>query len=189
MIETAVGHGSVIQTRNRAKALLRDCFLMLGRVFPPLVAFLKFGEGWHIGAGLLACDGAPPPGGVIGKPIPQPWLETSGGQRRRLDELLGDGFSAVGFNLNPAAVLDGATGRDSITYGKIAPLVCLQIGPGGHATDTSRMLSGWADTHGIGIAIVRPDRQVYGVCGRVAGTALHSELSGLLSRLEKQLLP
>ena len=70
----------------------------------------------------------------------------------------------------------------------MAPLVCLQIGPSGHATDTSRMLSGWADTHGIGIAIVRPDRQVYGVCGRVAGTALHSELSGLLSRLEKQLL-
>lgn len=183
VISTAVRVGGVIQTRNPVKALLRDSYLLLGKLIPPLVGFLQFGFHWYLGSGLLACDGAPSAEGVIGAPLPQPDAVEGQGEGMRLDDLLGTGFALVGFDLNPASYLDsGGTGA----HGSLA-LECVQIGHEGDFVDSSGHLSEWASTHGIGLALIRPDRQVYGVCKSQSGDDMRSELAGLLARLKAQL--
>jgi 3-(3-hydroxy-phenyl)propionate hydroxylase len=183
VISTAVRHGAVIQTRNPVKALVRDCFLMLGRLFPPLVSFLGFGFNFKLGQGLLACDGAPAVDSPVGSPLPQPLVETAEGQNVRLDELLGGGFALVGIGVDPAIVL----AELNIDPAGELPLNCVHIGLPGQMRDISGVLNNWATDHSIEIALVRPDRQVYGVCTKGSGVELRQQLAGLLTRLHGQL--
>ncbi len=178
VVATAIKHGSVIQTRNRAKALLRDCFLMLGRAWPPLIGFLRFGEGWYIGEGLLSCDNPRAAGGAIGKPIPQPIVETGHG-KKRLDELLGDNFSVIGIGVDPAAMINGDADR--------LPLTTLQIGKDSRIQEVDKSLRDWARGHGVSVAVIRPDRQVYGICNAATEDELRVQLSSLLARLDDTL--
>jgi 3-(3-hydroxy-phenyl)propionate hydroxylase len=177
VISTAVSVGSVIQARNPVKALLRDSYLLLGKLFPPLVGFLQFGFRWYLGPGLLACEGAPPAKGAVGFPMPQPVVKDGSGESVRLDYLLGSGFALVGFGLDPA---------DWVSAGPLE-LECVQVGGGGLVEQGDGMLSRWAHEHAISIALIRPDRQVYGICNGRGGEEVSNELATLLARLNAQL--
>lgn len=181
LIHTAVAHGSVIQARNPAKALLRDCYLMLGRAFPWLVRFLKFGEGIHLGSGLFASQGLPEISGPVGSPIPQGLMTlvdgSSSSQSVWFDDLLGSDYTLIGFGLEPQALLPEGDRPSWIST--------LRVGPSGDADELQGELMQWANRHQISLALVRPDRQVYGVC--LKGADLQSELDAMLNTLRLQL--
>ncbi|MEM7020189.1 MAG: bifunctional 3-(3-hydroxy-phenyl)propionate/3-hydroxycinnamic acid hydroxylase [Pseudomonadota bacterium] len=181
VITSAVNIGDIIQTRNPVKAFLRDSYLMLGKVFPPLVGMLKFGEGWNIGSGLLSIEDAPKKGAPIGYPIPQamvqPLKNGESGAAVWSDELLGEGFTLLGFGVDPAALLD--------SHERTIKLAGLHIGPDGQAIEVNGELTRWAEEHDIALAVVRPDRHVYGVCK--LGGDLEAQLEALLSNLQHQL--
>ena len=180
VITTAVAHGAIIQARNPFKAAVRDCYLMLGRAFPLLVSFLKFGEGWTLGPGLFGIDGAPSPGGPLGEPLPQGRVQ----QRRDgqptatlwSDELLGSGYTLIGFNVDPASLL--AKNRD------YDGLSTLHIGPEANLQEIEGELMNWASEHAVDLALVRPDRQVFGICSKEAD--LTSQLTQLIDTLYRQ---
>lgn len=181
LIHTAVAHGGVIQARNPLKALLRDCYLMLGRALPWLVRFLKFGEGLPLGPGLFAVQGAPDRTNAVGSPIPQGSMtllsEDSLPQSVWLDDLLGSKYTLIGFGLEPQTYLPEG--------GHYPWLDTLHIGPIGDAVEASGELTPWVTEHRIRLALVRPDRQVYGVC--LEGAELKTELQNMLSALGQQL--
>ena len=185
VISTAVAHGSIIQTRNPLKALVRDSYLMLGRLIPPLVGFLKFGEGWNIGAGLLAVEGAPAAGDPVGEPMPQGFVQQIGVDDpvspQWSDELLGGGFTLVGFGVDPAVYLPNENENEH----RHEWLSTLHIGSTGDACEIEGEIVNWAAEHAIALALVRPDRQVYGVCK--TGSAIVAELQSMLIRLNEQL--
>lgn len=181
LIHTAVAHGGVIQARNPLKALLRDCYLMLGRALPWLVRFLKFGEGLPLGPGLFAVQGAPDQAGAVGSPIPQGSMtllgEGSVPESVWLDDLLGSKYTLIGFGLEP---------RTYLSEGSQYPwLDTLHVGPTGRAVEATGELTNWATEHQIRLALVRPDRQVYGVC--LEGAELEAELQNMLTALAQQL--
>jgi 3-(3-hydroxy-phenyl)propionate hydroxylase len=179
VIATAVAHGSIIQTRNPLKALVRDSYLMLGRMIPPLVGFLKFGEGWNLGAGLLATHGAPAAGGPVGEPLPQGFVQRLGVDEppQWFDELLGGGFTLVGFGVDPVVYLADVDDH--------AWLSTVHIGSAGGICEIEGEMMHWAAEHAIALALVRPDRQVYGVCK--TGSRIAVELQTMLVRLNEQL--
>ena len=130
VITTAVAHGAIIQARNPLKATVRDCYLMLGRAFPFLVSFLKFGEGWNLGPGLFGIEGAPSPGGPVGEPLPQGRVQQrQDGQPTNTlwsDELLGTGYTLIGFNVDPASLLAKNRNYDGLSTLHIGPEASLQ---------------------------------------------------------------
>ncbi len=160
VINTAVKHGGVIQARNPLKAFVRDCYLMLGRVFPILVSFLKFGEGWNLGSGLFALQERPESGGPVGEPLPQGRVQRlrdgEPGATVWSDDLLGDDYTLLGFGVDPSPL--------ACEYNECTWLRCLHIGVGGVAREVEGELMNWAEEHDISLVLVRPDRQVYGVC-------------------------
>lgn len=181
VVATAVAHGSVIQARNPLKAFFRDSYLMLGRLFPPLVGFLKFGQGWKLGAGLLAVDHAPKSSDPQGEPLPQSRVQLSRASDNTTpqwsDELLGDGFTLVGFGVDPSTFLHSNHHSNKLST--------LHIGSADCAIEVDGELMSWAAEHAIALALVRPDRQVYGVCK--TGPRVGAELQAMLDRLNGQL--
>ena len=182
LIHLAVAHGGVIQAKNPLKALLRDCYLMLGRALPWLVSFLKFGEETPIGPGLFATEERFVPDGVVGKLIPQSTMKLCGADEAEeaiwSDELLGSDYTLVGFGVEP---------HDLLPEGLREPwLHTLHIGPNGWADEVAGNLTHWADSHGIALALVRPDRQIFGVC-LVAALDPRAEVRDILSSLRQQL--
>ena len=180
VVSTAVTHGNIIQTTNPIKAMVRDCMLMLARVFPALAPDLDLGGSWVLGEGLLDRDGEPANEGNIGRPIPQPEVERSDGQRVKFDEILGQGFTLLGFDLDPAPLLKESGGHK-------LTLDCLHLGPDGQARDLTGTLSDWRQTTGASLALIRPDRQVYAICREADGN-LAGQLARVLGKLEAVLL-
>ncbi len=181
VITTAVAHGAIIQARNPLKATVRDCYLMLGRAFPFLVSFLKFGEGWNLGPGLFGIEGAPSPGGAVGEPLPQGRVQQrQDGQPTNTlwsDELLGTGYTLIGFDVDPASLLTKNRNYDGLST--------LHIGPEASLQEIEGELMNWATEHAVGLALVRPDRQVFGICRK--GPDLAPQLEQLIDRLYRQL--
>jgi len=180
VIATAVKMGDVIQTRNRFKAFVRDCYLMLGRAIPLLVRFMKFGEGWHLGDGLFAVDRVAEVSGPVGAPVPQRRLQSLSAQisndPKWSDEQLGSGFTAIGFGIDPKRLLANTELPDWLS------LLTLE-------NEGQDELMSWAQKHGVRVALVRPDRQVYGVCknqldDNKVGQQLRFMLDGLQGKLQ-----
>lgn len=175
----AVAQGRVIQARNRFKAFLRDSFFRLARLFPSLLNHLDFLPDWRLGEGLLAVDGAPTVDTQIGKQLPQAKLVAVDGSEALSDDLLGSGFTLVGFGLNPASHLPA---DDNIAGAKVS---VLQVGGEGGLLEVEGTLCSWARLNNVALALVRPDLQIYGVC--LENDNLKQQLEGLLSRLRQQL--
>ena len=181
VIETAVAHGAIIQTRNPFKALIRDSYLILGRALPFLVGFLKFGEGWQLGQGLFFNETGAELKRPVGEPIPQGWisrLPLAASQRPVLSDcLLSDRFTVVGFDIDPEPFL-----IDNKTHDWIDSLF---IGKKGQFIEVEGELMNWANKNEVSLAIIRPDRQVYGICRK--GTVVSHQLSVMLDALDRQL--
>ncbi|MGI9323299.1 MAG: bifunctional 3-(3-hydroxy-phenyl)propionate/3-hydroxycinnamic acid hydroxylase [Pseudomonadales bacterium] len=176
-IKTAVTMGGIIQNRSRALSFFRDCFLMLGKALPAMASSIKFNAAWHLGAGLFATDGAPVAGGPLGQLLPQGLVQLGGQEPMLSDELLAPGFNVIGFGVNPADFFNQA----EYTLKTNA----IQIGTSAGAQDIDGALLGWAKKHAVELAVVRPDRQVYGAIGQ--GSDKRKELAAMLMHLQQRL--
>jgi hypothetical protein len=67
----------------------------------------------------------------------------------------------------------------------LAWLDVLCIGLKGHFQEVQGELMRWATENQIAVAVVRPDRQIYGFCGKDA--QLDAKLSVVINRLAKSL--
>jgi 3-(3-hydroxy-phenyl)propionate hydroxylase len=179
IIKTAVGHGSVIQNRNPITSFIRDCYLKLGKQLPFLVGFLRFDLSWRLGPGLFSVQSVSKADqdSPIGQPLPQSTLQvTPQGQSRTSvlsDELLGPEFTLVSFNVDSNSLKEIRTSTFELTH--------LAIGPLANSTDINGVFEQWFRQHDARIALVRPDRHVYGLCNT------QEQASGLIRNLEARL--
>lgn len=179
VVSAAIAQGRVIQARNPFKTFMRDSFFRLASLFPSLLNHLNFLGDWRLGEGLLAIDGAPTADTQLGKQLPQSKLVTVDGSEALSDDLLGSGFTLVGFGVDPAVHLQ-------VDYSIAGTgLSLLQVGGEGGMHEIEGTLCSWARLNNISLAIVRPDLQIYGVC--LENDDPKQQLEGLLSRLRQQL--
>jgi 3-(3-hydroxy-phenyl)propionate hydroxylase len=179
-VETAVAHGAIIQTKFWPKAFIRDTYLMLGRVFPWLVRFLKFGEGVPLGNGLLMTDPEGKPTKPVGEPLPQSWVTSTTNASAspiRSDDLLTEKFTVIGFGIDPLSIMAELSDYDWLDT--------LHFGSGGSVQETDGEIMNWVAENNVAVAILRPDRQVYGICK--SASCAGAELPAMIATLIKQL--
>ncbi len=179
-VETAVAHGAIIQTKFWPKAFIRDTYLMLGRVFPWLVRFLKFGEGVPLGNGLLMTDPEGKPTKPVGEPLPQSWVTSTTNASAspiRSDDLLTEKFTVIGFGIDPLSIMAELSDYDWLDT--------LHFGSGGSVQETDGEIMNWVAENNVAVAILRPDRQVYGICKSASYAG--AELPAMIATLIKQL--
>ncbi|WP_375770404.1 bifunctional 3-(3-hydroxy-phenyl)propionate/3-hydroxycinnamic acid hydroxylase [Archangium gephyra] len=167
MLDTSVHMGRVVLTGNRPMAMLRDnVFRALDRI-PRVQRFIRnfefkprplISRGFMLG-GSRAHRQAPE-----GTYFPQPRVGAPGGEVVRLDELLGPGFAVL---VHPdtretvrrgAQVLADSVGARCL---RIIPPRSGQAQPG-EVVDTEGKLDAWFREHKVEIAVLRPDRYLYG---------------------------
>ena len=179
VITTAVNHGRIIQARNPLKAFLRDSFFRLARLFPSLLDSLDFHADWRLGEGLFAIDDAPTASNQLGRPLPQSKVSTADGSECLSDDLLGPGFTLMGFRVDPAEYMPSNCQLPG------TELTVLSVGKIGGVKEIEGTLCNWADEYDIAIALVRPDLQIYGICDNESDLA--GQVATLISRLQSQL--
>ena len=178
VIKLAITHGDIIQTRNPLKALARDLFLMLGRLIPVLVSSIKFGQQWRLGDGIFAQD----PHSLDRYMLRQSMVTLSNGDCVLLDSLLDNEFSVVGFNTDPGPLLSQQN-TDFLQ----APLAGFHLGDQGQGIDKEGLLQRWAEDNNVALALLRPDRQIYGLCYTDSSESLKDQLGKLIDQLKIQL--
>ena len=178
MINLAITHGDIIQTRNPLKALARDLFLMLGRLIPVLVSSIKFGQQWRLGDGIFAQDSY----SLDRYMLRQSMVTLSNGDCVLLDSLLDNAFSVVGFNTDPGPLLSQQN-TDFLQ----APVASFYLGDQGQGIDREGLLTRWADDNNVALALLRPDRQIYGLCYTDSSESLKDQLDKLIDQLKIQL--
>ena len=178
VIKLAITHGDIIQTRNPVKALARDLFLMLGRLFPVFVSSIKFGLQWRLGEGFYAQDHR----SLHRYMLRQSVITLNNGDSVLLDTLLGNSFTVVGFNTDPAPLIN----RQNTDFLKES-LSSFALGESGQGLDKEGLLQGWADDNKVALALLRPDRQIYGLCYKDSSETVKDQLSKLIDQLKSQL--
>lgn len=104
--------------------------------------------------------------------FPQPWLWMSG-ERKRMDEALGNGWRLVCLGMPEAAMAPSLIEAAGLRQAVFDP---------GHLTEVDGVLTAWFDRHGVRAALVRPDNYVYGTAVDGAGlAALQAQLSKALT--------
>tara|TARA_B110000037_G_scaffold216269_1_gene274985 strand:- start:1753 stop:3333 length:1581 start_codon:yes stop_codon:yes gene_type:complete len=178
VINLAITHGNIIQTRNPLKALARDLFLMLGRLIPVLVSSIKFGQQWRLGDGIFAQDSY----SLDRYMLRQSMITLSNDDCVLLDSLLDNAFSVVGFNTDPGPLLSQQN-TDFLQ----APVASFYLGDQGQGIDREGLLTRWADDNNVALALLRPDRQIYGLCYKDSSESLKDQLDKLIDQLKNQL--
>ena len=187
VVAQAIRTGRVIQTRSRPRALLRDAFFALSRVIPALRKPFMWEPAWTLGPGLFDVDGRPPRDGAVGNPIDQPVVETAVGEQVRLDAMLGRSFAVVGFDVDPARVVDLSAAR---VFADLDTRYLQVVSRGGAArgddtvVDVEGGLATWRERVGGGrVAVLRPDRQVFGLYDGTDEDALRGAITEAAARL------
>ncbi|KWF27844.1 bifunctional 3-(3-hydroxy-phenyl)propionate/3-hydroxycinnamic acid hydroxylase [Burkholderia pseudomultivorans] len=112
MINTSVLLKNVVSARSPFATLLRDASLGLIRTVPPLRRWFQEGgfkpmpvyrKNAYLGLPRRRRNG---PEGAL---IPQPEVRLFNGDRKKLDDLLGHGFSLIGLNVDPLRYLNEAS--------------------------------------------------------------------------------
>lgn len=191
VITIAVNFGRLIQARQPF-ALLRDGILPLlsylphafSFSMPPLLAGL-FLHATHHEHNTQARERATLRSmllkrthtSVQGMLLPQPTVRTSSGELVLLDEVLGLHFAIIGLNINPRTYLDPSmlSFWDSLSTRFVqltttnarhepARAATAEAASVIHIEDSTGQLSAWFARYRKSIAIVRPDRYVFGLC-------------------------
>ncbi|MFP2930713.1 bifunctional 3-(3-hydroxy-phenyl)propionate/3-hydroxycinnamic acid hydroxylase [Pyxidicoccus sp. 3LG] len=165
MLDTTVHLGYVFQARNTPTALVRDALLRGVQLVPSVRRFVEgfrfkppptLEEGWLLGGRRSGRD-APE-----GSYFPQPRVRLHSGEERLLDDTLGPGFAVLsrrnGLATEEARALAEALGGRAITVGSAG---VRSTGPGDVEDHTGR-LAEWFTRHAVDVAVVRPDRFVFG---------------------------
>jgi 3-(3-hydroxy-phenyl)propionate hydroxylase len=200
-IRVAILLGKLIQARQPF-AWLRDCiipFLAHFRTFslrmPPLTTGLLMqpSDGifhWHRHSSYLLASAAGwlrHPSGQ-GTPLPQPLVHLSTGSSLLLDDLLGPNFAIIALNIDPRTYLTAlelafwdslptrfiqvfSPERKDTSQGSIEPHQTTCV------VDSEGLLTAWFAQQTGHIAIVRPDRYIFGLCTPQTLSAATSRLS------------
>jgi 3-(3-hydroxy-phenyl)propionate hydroxylase len=184
MLDATVRLGYVFQARNTPTALLRDTVLRGLQVVPSVRRFVEgfrfkpppsIEEGWLLG-GRRSGRTAPE-----GSYFPQPPVRLVSGEVRLLDDTLGSGFAVLSRKNGPATeaaqdLADALEGR------------AITVSPAGVSVtdvesveDHTGRLTEWFTRHGVDLAVVRPDRFVFGAVPLARLSELHTAL-----RLDRQ---
>ena len=177
----AVRAGRVIQFGG-AVARLRDHLLPLLQRLPPLRRRLTEAE-HDIPRIPLAFAGTPLPRRPL---LPQPWITTPDGARRRLDDFLGAGFALVGLGVSPRAWVQPA---DLPLWMRLASRAVRVVPPEAPWPETAQgevaVRDGGALAVWLGrdeaVLVVRPDRHLFGVYGPEEGGRAAAALREALS--------
>ena len=124
-------------------------------------------------AGGLIAVGTP----AAGTLFPQPLVETAH-RVVRLDDLMAPEFLLVAAS---ADGLDSLSASSNATWNRLRGERVV-IGAGG-LHETGRLFADWLDQHGITVAVVRPDRAVFG------GARNTTECNALIAALAQRLSP
>lgn len=190
IIEQAIRTGSVIQTRNPIAAFLRDSFFSLARIFPFLQKPFLWEPAWPLGPGFFDTTTPPSAQTAHGHQIDQPVVATMSGERIALDTVLGDDFTVLGLNMNPADTIAEATAQTFSTLKTRFVQVASQATHGDTASSNATTvvedgnLTSWFKRIGGGQAVtLRSDRQVFGVYGKNGASTVGTELGTAAEKL------
>ncbi|PTL81529.1 bifunctional 3-(3-hydroxy-phenyl)propionate/3-hydroxycinnamic acid hydroxylase [Vitiosangium sp. GDMCC 1.1324] len=167
MLEASVNMGRLVLTGSRPLAFVRDSvFRALDRI-PRVQRFirnLEFKPRPFITRGFMLGGSRGHAQAPEGMYFPQPRVGAPGGRVVRLDELLGPGFAVLVHpdtreaSLRAAQVLADSIGARCV---RIIPPRSGQAQPG-EVVDVEGKLDAWFDEHRVDIAVLRPDRYLFG---------------------------
>ncbi|MAH73219.1 MAG: hypothetical protein CBC09_04000 [Cellvibrionales bacterium TMED49] len=178
VIQKTIKIGKIIQAKSTLLATTRNAFLKLGKLFPFLIAHIDFIAQWRLGEGLFAKDTRK----LNRYMIRQAMVYNSNGGLIRLDSILGKDFSILGFEVDPKALLTKHV-RERL-YNKITSI---HFGSSGLKIDETAGLSEWVKTNKVAFALVRPDRQIFGLCYYSHKQSLEKQFTLLLDQLTSRL--
>jgi 3-(3-hydroxy-phenyl)propionate hydroxylase len=190
MITTAIRRGRFIQAQQPL-ATLRNLAFRLQKLVPRLRRGSKRRKPWYpLEAGILVGGQRHGPYTLEGTLFPQPRVRTLTGAYIFLDEVLGHSFALLGYNVDPRQTLDS----DALSFWEdLSTHFVIVVSPDSSFTalrvenvhvvyDVEGALAKWLGQQDGNIAIIRPDRYVFGVFGasslHVATTELQAMLRG-----------
>jgi 3-(3-hydroxy-phenyl)propionate hydroxylase len=192
IIQRVISFGSIIQTTNRAQAWVRDRVLALqalvGRAAPPADAIVPPLTGGVLAGPAVQSKPQKRGGGntarVRGTLMPQRPVTLPDGRVVLLDEVLGPGFALVAYDCTPWDTrASDALAHFSQLGGKavcVAPPDAAQTTAPGGVRDHTGALQQWFSSQSLQVALVRPDRYIFGT-GAVADVpALMQQLLTML---------
>jgi hypothetical protein len=91
--------------------------------------------------------------------------------------LLTDKFTVIGFGIDPLSIMAELSDYDWLDT--------LHFGSCGSVQETSGEIMNWVAENNVAVAILRPDRQVYGICKSTSYAG--AELPAMIATLIKQL--
>ncbi|WP_323688356.1 MULTISPECIES: bifunctional 3-(3-hydroxy-phenyl)propionate/3-hydroxycinnamic acid hydroxylase [unclassified Rhizobium] len=128
-----------------------------------------------ISAGVIGWSGNGEPAPAAGRQSPQPWIVCKSGDRRRLDDILPEGFKIL-VNADFHIGIDTELGADRVA----ATIVKVSAAPiqGVNAwQEEHTVFKDWLNHYECGAILVRPDHVVFG------GAKDEADLNGLLQQL------
>ncbi|HSP78757.1 MAG TPA: bifunctional 3-(3-hydroxy-phenyl)propionate/3-hydroxycinnamic acid hydroxylase [Myxococcaceae bacterium] len=167
MIQASVNIGHVILTQRSTMAVARDFFFKTLDRIPRVQRFIT---GFEFKPQPLIPRGCLPGGArrhrqaPEGQYFPQPRVGTAGGEVVRLDDTLGPGFAVVVRPDTPepsrraAEVLAESLGARCV---QVLPSRAFQARPG-EVVDVEGRLDAWFREHDAEVAVLRPDRYLFG---------------------------
>jgi 3-(3-hydroxy-phenyl)propionate hydroxylase len=174
MIDLSTNLGRILSPTHRLTALVRDLCLQVATVVPGVrrwIVEMRFKAKPHYRRGFVVPDErskAP----RVGQMFIQPVVETTAGERVRLDTVLGSWFAVVGFECDPLSGLDEtclrALERLDVRVIKIVESRAGEIPHREPSTradtvvieDADNELRQWFQLTGRSVVVLRPDRYV-----------------------------
>ncbi|MCY1073972.1 bifunctional 3-(3-hydroxy-phenyl)propionate/3-hydroxycinnamic acid hydroxylase MhpA [Archangium lansingense] len=193
MLDTSVQMGRVVLTGNRPMAMLRDRVFRALDHIPRAQRFIRnfeFKPRPLISRGFMLGGSRGHRQAPEGTYFPQPRVGAPGGGEVRLDELMGPGFAVL---VHPDTREASRRGAQALAESLGAR--CLRIIPPrsgqaqpGEVVDTEGKLDEWFREYKVEIAVIRPDRYLFGAVrgSHLAwlSTALRGWIHGPLSERE-----
>lgn len=171
MSNVAVGIGRVVMVDDRTRARVRDAYYRaLSRIGGVRRAVNRRAlRSAPLAAGLLAARR--PDKRAVGHLVPLVDVFVAGTQRVKIDAALGDGFSVLGIDVDPASALGDSTSEAWRRAG--ASFFTVRSGTSvvadGEIGDPTGELWSWFGERGARLVVIRPDRYIYdaGVPGAI----------------------
>ena len=188
IITAAIRRGRFIQAQQPL-ATLRDISFWLQKFVPRLRRSSKRRKPlFALESGILVGGQRHGPYALAGTLLPQPHVRTLTGASILLDEVLGQSFALLGYNVDPRQPLDAAAlsfwedlSTHFVTVVSPESSFTAVCGENVHVVyDVEGAIAKWCGQQDGYITIIRPDRYVFGVVGASSLPVATAELQAML---------